>query len=160
MVTFKKNTFTEAYAAVHGKIIDIGSVKDPTFAQKMIGDGIAIIPDQGIVTAPFDGVIILIAETLHAFGICSEDGLEVLVHIGIDTVKRKGEGFHSSVQTGSRVKRGDKILDFDYKRLLEDHVDLTTMMILTNANGYDIEGMQREGVTENEPMFLFRKREL
>lgn len=161
MVTFKKkNTLKEAYAAVHGRIVDIETVKDQTFAKKMIGDGVAIIPDQGVVTAPFDGTIILIAETLHAFGIRSADGLELLVHIGIDTVKRKGEGFHSSVTAGSEVRRGDTVIEFDYKRFLEEQADMTTMMILTNANEYNIEGMRRDGVTDGKPVFLFEKRKL
>ena len=161
MVTFrKKNSCTEAAAAVHGRIIRIEDVNDPTFAQKMIGDGIAVIPDRGIVTAPFDGTIILVAETLHAFGIRSRDGLEVLVHIGIDTVKRRGEGFHSSVKAGSEVKRGDTVIEFDYKRFLEEQVDMTTMMILTNANEYDIKGMKREGAADEEPVFLFQKRKV
>ena len=93
----EKNTVKTLTAPVDGKVIDLSEVDDPVFAQKMMGEGIAIIPEGNIVAAPADGTIVLIPETRHAFGMKLADGLELLVHIGLDTVNLGGEGFSALV---------------------------------------------------------------
>ena len=86
----KRNKNYKIQAVVDGSSIDIEKVNDSTFSQKIMGDGIAIIPDNGVVVAPCDGKITVLPESKHAFGILSDDGVEVLVHIGVDTVDLKG----------------------------------------------------------------------
>ena len=98
----------------------------------MMGDGIAIIPDGDYIVAPCDGVIKMIYPTLHAFGIENNDGLEILVHIGIDTVNLKGEGFKKYVKEGQRVSLGDKVISVNNYQLKNNGIDLTTMMLFPN----------------------------
>lgn len=96
-------------AVTTGQLIPLSEVKDQVFSQRMMGDGIAIIPDGDCIVAPCDGVIKMIYPTLHAFGIENNDGLEILVHIGIDTINLKGQGFKKYVKEGQRVSLGDKV---------------------------------------------------
>ena len=94
----KKNNLV---APVNGKIIPIEEVPDPVFAQKMMGEGIAIIPKDSSFVAPADGTITLISETKHAFGMTLDNGMELLVHIGLETVNLKGEGFNTLVEVNT-----------------------------------------------------------
>lgn len=94
-------------------MIPVTEVPDPVFAEKVLGDGIAVDPTEGTVYSPVDGTIFQIAHTFHAMGIESDDGLEILVHLGIDTVKLEGKGFQSFVEVGQKVKKGDKIMEMD-----------------------------------------------
>ena len=91
-------------APISGKIIPITEVPDSVFSEKVLGDGIAIIPSDGKIYSPVNGVVSSVAETLHAYGFTSDDGLDVLVHFGLETVNLKGEGFKSYVKDGDRVK--------------------------------------------------------
>ncbi len=119
-------------APLSGKVIPIESVKDSVFAEKILGDGCAIIPDDGKITSPVDGKVISVAETLHAFGFLSQDGIEVLVHIGLDTVKQKGEGFKVFVSPSDKVRKGDPIAQVDIDLLKKKKYDITTPVIITN----------------------------
>ena len=106
------------------------------FHKKIMGDGIAIIPDNGIVVAPCDGKITVLPESKHAFGILSDDGVEVLVHIGVDTVDLKGQGFENKVSQGSIVKQGDPIITFERETLISQGIDCTTMVIILNRSEF------------------------
>lgn len=119
------------YAPVKGKCIDISKVADETFSSKVLGDGVAIIPEDNVVLSPCDGEIAILFPTKHAFAIRQKDGTELLVHIGIDTVNLQGKGFTACKRQGDRVKRGETIIRFD-PRLMNDSYDLTTMVILTS----------------------------
>ena len=124
MLSFlKRNKNYKIQAVVDGSSIDIEKVNDSTFSQKIMGDGIAIIPDNGIVVAPCDGKITVLPESKHAFGILSDDGVEVLVHIGVDTVDLKGQGFENKVSQGSIVKQGDPIITFERETLISQGID-------------------------------------
>ena len=90
-------------APLNGKVIPLDQVQDDVFSQKVLGDGVAIQPENGKLYSPVDGEISSIAETLHAYGFSTEDGLEILVHVGLDTVTLKGEGFKPCVQEGDKV---------------------------------------------------------
>ena len=90
-------------APLSGQAVPLEQVPDDVFSQKILGDGIAIIPADGKLYAPVDGEIASIAETLHAYGFTSENGMEILVHVGLDSVALKGEGFKSHVQLGDKV---------------------------------------------------------
>ena len=109
MLNFLKGKQLEIAAPLTGKVIPVTEVPDPVFAEKVLGDGIAVDPTEGTVYSPVDGTIFQIAHTFHAMGIESDDGLEILVHLGIDTVKLEGKGFQSFVEVGQKVKKGDKI---------------------------------------------------
>ncbi len=134
----KKKTPLEVRAPFAGRVIDITEVKDDVFAQMMMGDGVAIIPDEGSIYAPVDGTVSALAVQLHALGITSNDGMELIVHYGIDTVKYQGEGFEMLVKEGQKVSVGDLILKADMDRFTADHVDLTSPIVLINSDGYEI----------------------
>lgn len=120
------NDFT---AVVSGEIIPLTTVNDEVFSKGMMGPGVAIIPDGDVVVAPCDGEITLLFPTMHAFGMKNVDGVEILVHIGIDTVNKQGVGFKKFVEAGTVVHRGDKIIRMNSYDLKQEGYDLTTMMI-------------------------------
>ncbi|MBQ2671629.1 MAG: PTS glucose transporter subunit IIA [Clostridia bacterium] len=117
-----------------GKVISIRKVPDEVFSEKILGDGVAIIPSEDDVVSPVDGEIVQIAETGHAFCIRSEDGVDILIHIGIDTVNLKGEGFESFVSVGQKVKAGDKIGKANIKLIKEKGYPIHTAVVITNMN--------------------------
>ncbi|MFR9189673.1 MAG: PTS glucose transporter subunit IIA [Anaerotruncus massiliensis (ex Togo et al. 2019)] len=119
MLNFLKGKQLEIAAPLTGKVIPVTEVPDPVFAEKVLGDGIAVDPTEGTVYSPVDGTIFQIAHTFHAMGIESDDGLEILVHLGIDTVKLEGKGFQSFVEVGQKVKKGDKIMEMDISFIRE-----------------------------------------
>ena len=141
----EKNTVKTLTAPVDGKVIDLSEVDDPVFAQKMMGEGIAIIPEGNIVAAPADGTIVLIPETRHAFGIKLADGLELLVHIGLDTVNLGGEGFSALVDVNTEVKAGDPIIKVDTDFVKSKGISLTTPMIIMNHNDYELTAFHTGG---------------
>ena len=97
----------EVLSPVDGKVEDLSKVKDEVFSQKMMGDGAAVVPSDGTIYSPVDGKITVAYATKHAYGITSDDGAEILIHVGLDTVNLKGEHFTSAVEQGQTVKRGD-----------------------------------------------------
>lgn len=115
MGLFKKAL--KVYAPISGKVVDITEISDPVFAQKMVGDGIAIMPTKGDVVAPIDGEITNFFETGHAFSI-SNGETELLIHVGMDTVELKGEGFTKLKNTGDRVKKGEPVLKVDLDKII------------------------------------------
>lgn len=135
---FKKHSGEKLTAMVDGRCIPLEQVNDPAFAEKTMGDGIAIIPESDVIVAPCDGVLTLVAPTKHAFGMTGNDGLELMVHIGIDTVALQGEGFTVHVEQGAAVKKGQTIISYDQKYMNEHNMDMTTMLILLNQENYQI----------------------
>lgn len=125
----KSNSFV---AVASGEILPLAKVKDDVFSKKMLGDGVAIKPNDDFIVAPCDGTITMLFPTLHAFGIKNDDGVEALVHIGIDTVNLKGRGFKCYVKQGDRVKVGDKIIKIDSYDIENNGYDLTTMLLFPN----------------------------
>lgn len=109
----KKGRAVELRAPLSGAVVPLANVPDPVFAGKMVGDGVAIDPSDGVVCSPCDGEVVALFPTFHAVGIRSCDGLEILIHVGIDTVEMKGEGFSSAVTMGDRVTTGQELLRFD-----------------------------------------------
>lgn len=130
----KSNNPNEIKAMISGSIIPLSQVNDPVFAQKMLGDGIAIKPNEEIVVSPCDGIVSMIYPTLHAIGIKTSNNLEILIHIGIDTVNLKGNGFKKYVNTGDHVKVGDKLIKFNSYELTQKQYDLTTMMLFPKCS--------------------------
>lgn len=119
-----------------GEIRKLSAVSDAAFSEELLGKGIAIIPKEGKVIAPFDGSVLTLFPTKHAIGLVSENGCEVLIHIGMDTVKLEGQYFTSHVHQGDKVKKGDLLVTFDLESLLEEGYCIETPVIVTNTKDY------------------------
>ena len=117
-------------APLTGQIVPLESVPDDVFSQKVLGDGIAIIPEDGKIYAPVTGEISTVAETLHAYGFTSEDGMEILVHVGLDSVALKGAGFTSYVQAGDKVRAGQLVAEVDLNLLKQKNVPIITPVVI------------------------------
>jgi sugar PTS system EIIA component len=137
----------EIVAPITGKFVSIEEVPDPVFSQKMMGEGGAIIPSLGKVVAPVNGEIIQVAPTKHAIGILAEDGSEILLHIGLETVAMNGEGFSVHVNQGDKVKVGDPLVDFDLSVIKEKAKDIISPIVFTNSGDT---GKTYEPVTVSE----------
>ena len=131
---FKGKKPTQLVAPLSGKIVPIEEVPDEAFAQKMVGDGVAVDPTSEFVLAPCDGTIGKIFGTNHAFSMMSKDGLEIFVHYGVDTVDLEGKGFDRFVEQGDEVKAGDKVLKADLAYLKENAKSVITSVIISNMD--------------------------
>lgn len=119
---------------INGKVLSLTEVPDETFASKMLGDGIAIEPSEGIVCSPVKGEVIqLFLPSKHAVCVKSEDGVEVLIHIGIDTVKMNGDGFEALVNTGDMVVEGQELIRFDIDKVKSNAKTSITPVVITNS---------------------------
>lgn len=119
---------------VSGRAVPITEVPDPTFSEKILGDGIAIIPTDGKILSPVDGSVSTVADTKHAFGFLSDDGFDILVHVGLETVSLKGEGFKVYVKPGDKVKKGDLVAEVDLKLLKSKNINIITPVIVCNVS--------------------------
>jgi len=124
---------TDIATAVAGKVISLDDVSDKVFASRALGEGVGIVPTDGTIVAPVSGVLATVAATGHAYGIKTDDGVEVLVHVGIDTVRLKGEGFTVLVTKGERVTRGEVLGTVDLEVVKAAGYDPTTMVVVTNT---------------------------
>lgn len=127
----------EILAPIKGEVIPLEKVKDQTFASGMVGKGFAVVPTEGKVYAPFDGTCAMIFETLHALGLVSNDGVELLIHVGLETVNLKGAPFKAHVQNGQSFKKGDLLLEFDIDAIQKAGCEIQTPVLVTNANDYE-----------------------
>ncbi len=119
-----------------GKIVPLSEIPDATFAQGMIGPGVGIEPNGNTVVAPFDGTVVNLFHTKHAIGLESDQGIELLIHIGIDTVKMQGRGFEAFVKQGDKVKAGQKLLEFDLELIRKEAKSIITPVIVTNGTQF------------------------
>ncbi|MCG7383038.1 beta-glucoside-specific PTS transporter subunit IIABC [Paenibacillus sp. ACRRY] len=132
------------FSPLAGKLIPLTEVGDEAFSSGAMGQGAAIVPTQGVAYAPFDGVVVTIFKTKHAIGLLSEDGVEILIHVGINTVSLKGKHFTSFVSDGDTVRKGDKLVEFDLEGITAAGLDTTTSVIVSNTAVYtDIEAKQQ-----------------
>ncbi|QSX32050.1 PTS glucose transporter subunit IIA [Shewanella avicenniae] len=137
----------KVYAPISGEIVPIEKVPDVVFAEKIVGDGIAINPKGCYMLAPIDGTIGKIFETNHAFSIESPHGLELFVHFGVGTIELRGKGFKRLAQEGQQVKAGDHILEFDLAFLQDQVSSLLTPVVLANME--DVRNLEkRQGTVE------------
>ena len=142
------------YAPIQGNIITRENIPDETFASGMLGDGVGVEPETGEVVAPCNGEITSLAETLHAIGITGPDGMEVLIHVGIDTVKMKGDGFKPFVKEGEKVKAGQKLLTFDIEKIKKAGYSTTSAVLLTNSSDYPHFKILKTGVTKQNEKII------
>jgi PTS system sucrose-specific IIC component len=140
-------------APVTGKVEDISKVNDQVFATGIMGKGIAIIPDSDKVVSPATGVVTVAYPTKHAYGIKSDDGAEILIHLGIDTVNLKGEHFTSTVQQGDQVTAGAELGTFDRAALKQAGYDDTVMVVITNTDNYaDVQPISQDTVQADQQL--------
>lgn len=131
-----KITKTNMSQPVKGKAIPLNEIKDDAFASGALGEGFGVIPEEGVVYSPFDGTVEMIFPTKHAIGIKSKDGMEVLIHIGLDTINLNGEGFETFVKDTQSIKKGDKLIKFDINKIEEKGYDATVCVVVTNSGDY------------------------
>lgn len=132
----KQNNTYMLGAVAKGKAVELKEVNDPTFNSGMLGQGVAIVPSEGKIYAPADGEIAMVFETLHAVSMTADNGVEILVHVGLDTVELKGEGFEGHVKAGDKVKKGDLLLTVDLDAVKEAGYDTITPMLVCNTDDY------------------------
>jgi len=159
MFDFKrKQKELSVYAPMDGVAIDISEVPDEAFSEKILGDGAAIIPKSGIIYSPVDGEIIDITDSKHAFCITTNEGTEILLHVGIDTVNLKGEGFSVNIVSGDKVKVGTKIAEVDLEVLKKNNLRTETPVVLTEAQDYKITKVHTGEVSGGrDVLFLYKK---
>jgi len=134
MFGFLKRKIRDVYAPVDGQIVTLESVNDEVFSQKMVGDGVAVMPIGNVFTAPIDGVVSKIFSTNHAYSIKNDKDLEVMVHIGLETVALDGKGFTRIANEGDTVKAGDVIIEADLAYIKEHAKDIITPIIITDES--------------------------
>ncbi|MFT8824849.1 MAG: beta-glucoside-specific PTS transporter subunit IIABC [Liquorilactobacillus mali] len=142
------------FAPVEGTIIPLTSVKDEVFASEAMGKGIAIVPTNDKVISPVSGTISAVYPTGHAIGIISDQGAEILIHIGIDTVKLNGKYFETKVKQGQHVKQGEELIVFDSEKIKAAGYDNTVMMIVTNTKQYEVEATKDTEADQNMVLTL------
>lgn len=150
-MTDKKINTIPLSSVVSGELIQLSNVNDATFASEAMGKGIGIKPNDNQIYAPIDGEITTIFPTKHAIGITDESGIEILIHIGIDTVELNGQFFELDVQEGDRVSKGQKLVQVDFAGINEAGYDTTVMVIITNTNEFlDVIPSTNKKVTTND----------
>ena len=143
---------------IEGKAVSMTSVGDEVFSSMALGGGIAIIPEKGEVVAPEDCTVTLIYPTLHALGLMLDNGVEMIIHVGINTVMLEGKYFSKHVEEGSHIKKGTKILSFDLDALKKEGFDTTVPVIISNTSLFkEVQGISGEGASLEKPVIAIEK---
>ncbi|UOB19615.1 PTS sugar transporter subunit IIA [Macrococcus armenti] len=124
----------EIVSPITGEYVAIEDIPDPVFAQKMMGEGFGIKPTEGIVVAPISGEVVNVFPTKHAIGIKAENGVELLIHVGLETVAMKGAGFKTHIGQGDIVQKGDTLLEFDIALIEKEASSIISPVIITNSD--------------------------
>ena len=150
----KADSSFKILSPVQGTVLPIEQVNDPLFSEKMMGDGLAIMPSEGVIVAPFDGYVIMTTPTKHAIGLRGDNDVEILIHIGMDTVNLNGEFYNLLVEEEQYVYAGDVLIEFDMQAIAEKGFDLITPVIVTNSAEHDCfaKTIQKE-VKKNDYLF-------
>ena len=151
------NKETIICAPVSGKVICREDIPDETFASGIMGEGVGIKPEEEIIVAPFDGEITSVVDTGHAVGLTSSDGVELLIHVGVDTVKMQGDGFQVFVTEGQKVKTGEKLLKFDRDKIRKAGYSDTTAVLVTNSDDYSYVKTVAENVKQEDTVIIIEK---
>ncbi len=146
-------------AFAEGNVVKLEDVQDEVFASKTMGDGVGIVPDKGILYAPVEGKIATVFNTGHAVGLITDNGTEILLHIGINTVEMNGKGFKVCVTEGEKVKRGDVLVEFNIEGIKSAGYDTTTLLLITNTDEYEnIEVITLGHVTQKDNLITTRRK--
>lgn len=141
------------YSPLNGEVVKLSEVNDPTFSQELMGKGIAIEPSKGRVVSPVNGVVAALFGTKHAIALQSDDGAEILIHIGIDTVELEGRYFDAKVEQGKRVTVGELLIEFDVEGVKKEGYDFVTSIVITNTASYrDIKVTDKKEVVERDSL--------
>lgn len=140
---------------IKGEIIELEKVNDKAFSSKSMGEGFAIIPKEGKVEAPFDCQVVGVFPTKHAIGLKREDGLELLIHIGIETVNLDGKYFESLVKPGDYVRSGQALINFDLENIVKEGYDVTTSVIITNSKDFKKITLKNKGIIDKNSEVLY-----
>lgn len=130
----KKKKKISITAPITGQAVPLEQVPDPAFSQKIIGDGIAIEPTEGVFVSPFDGHVVHLIDSHHSLVLAHESGLELLVHIGVNTVSLQGKPFKPHVKSGDKVKKGQTLIEFDIAQIKEAGLPVITPIIVANGD--------------------------
>jgi len=146
------------YATQNGEIMPIEQIPDTVFAEKVLGDGVCILPSDGKVCAPISGMVDTVAESGHAYGIITEDGANIMVHIGVDTVELKGKGYKPKIKAGQKINIGDLLCTVDLKIIQQAGYAMHTAIILTNSDEFTAtEKYYGTAVAGDTPAFHYQK---
>lgn len=149
---------TTLYSPLKGKVMELSQIKDAAFASGVLGKGVAIVPSEGKVVSPVDGTVTTIFPTLHAIGITSDEGVEILIHIGLDTVQLEGKGFKGMVKDGDKITKGQVLIEFDIDYITKEGYCLETPVLVTNADNYlDVISENKDTVNYGESIISIVK---
>jgi glucose-specific phosphotransferase system IIA component len=144
----------EVLAPVSGEAVPLGEVPDEVFAEGMAGEGGAIVPGaSGEAVAPVSGALVKLFEGGHAFGIETDEGVELIVHVGLDTIEMRGEGFEKLASEGDRVEAGQPIVRFDLDGIKDSGYDPVTPVVVTNAEDHPVSNLRTGEVSAGDPLF-------
>ena len=145
------------YSPLEGEMRILSEIDDPVFSSEALGKGCAIEPSKGEVVAPFDGTIEQVAETSHAVGMMGDNGIEILIHVGMDTVELNGKGYEPKVKVGDKVKKGQLLLKFDMAAISAAGYKLTTPVVVTNTDDFtSVEPIATGKVTQGQDVVLVK----
>ena len=154
----KKDKGIEIGSPVKGKAVPISQVSDPTFGEEILGKGVAIQPEEGKIYAPADGTIEMLFDTKHAVSMTTTEGVELLVHIGLDTVALKGEHFTAHKGNGDAVKKGDLLISVDLEAVKAAGYDVITPMVVCNTPDYQtVETVTDTEVNPGDTVLILKK---
>lgn len=145
------------YAPISGRVMPLNTVSDPVYAAKMYGDGIAIVPSEDLAVSPCSGTLVLISRARNSFGIETESGEKVYVHIGIGTPESRAKGFEVLMQEGSKIRTGQPVLKFDRRFLENGAYDMTTIMVVTSSTVGDYRTLEGDTALCGKTPLLERK---
>ena len=153
----EKGEIIKIVSPLKGKLVKLENVKDEAFSSGALGKGAAIEPEEGVLYAPADGTVSALFPTGHAIGITTETGLELLLHVGMDTVQLDGKGFKTLVEAGDTVKQGQKLVEFDMELIQEAGYSLVTPVLVTNFDEFEeIEVAAEEQITAGDVLLDIR----
>ena len=154
----KKDKGIEIGSPVKGKAVPISKVSDPTFGEEILGKGVAIQPADGKIYAPADGTVEMFFDTKHAVSMTTTEGVELLVHIGLDTVALKGEHFTAHKENGDAVKKGDLLISVDLEAVKVAGYDVITPMVVCNTSDYQtVEEVTGSDVNPGDTVLILKK---
>ena len=149
---------TILFSPLNGKVIPLEEVKDAAFSSGALGDGLAVLPETGELYSPINGTVVALFPTGHAIGLSTDSGVEILIHIGMDTVSLEGKGFETSVSVGDKVIRGQKLIDFDKEAIISAGYDIITPIVITNTQDVlSIKKTNKADVTNNDMLLTVKR---